>query len=59
MMLQLPVPPTPPTPPFDPNLILMHDRGSALLIVIAALTAATIILWPLVRAFAQIGRAHV
>lgn len=50
MMLQVP---TPPTPPFDPNLILMHDRGSALLIVIAALTAATIILWPLVRAFAR------
>lgn len=47
--------PTPPTPPFDPNLLLLQDSGPpiALLIVIAALTATVIILWPLMRAFAR------
>jgi hypothetical protein len=58
MMLQgvPPVPPTPPPPPpFDPNLIFMNDGGPpvALLIVIAALTATVIILWPLMRALAR------
>jgi hypothetical protein len=52
MMQQVP---TPPTPPFDPNLIFLQDKGPpiVLLIVIAALTATVIILWPLVRAFAR------
>jgi hypothetical protein len=56
MILQIQVPPTPPTaPPFDPNLIFMNDGGppTVLLIVIAALTALTIILWPIMRAFAR------
>jgi Tfp pilus assembly protein PilO len=50
-----PVPPTPPAPPFDPNLIFMNHGGPpmVLLIVIAALTATVIILWPLMRAFAR------
>jgi hypothetical protein len=50
-----PVPPTPPAPPFDPNLIFMNDQGPpvALLIVLAALTAAVIILWPLMRALGR------
>jgi len=54
MMLQA-APPTPPTPPFDPNLIFMQHGGPpmVLLIVIAALTAGVIILWPLMRAFAR------
>jgi hypothetical protein len=57
-LLQLPVPPTPPTPPsaqFDPNLIFLNDGGPpvVVLIVIAALTALTIILWPVMRAFAR------
>jgi hypothetical protein len=50
------VPPTPATPPFDPNLIFMNDGGlpgSVLLIIIAALTATVIILWPLMRAFGR------
>lgn len=58
MMLQVqapPVPPTPPDLPFDPNLIFMNDGGppTVLLIVIAALTAITIILWPIMRAFGR------
>src|SRR5918911_215598 len=56
MMLQgVPTPPTPPSPPLDPNLIFLSDGGPpiALLIVIAALTAAVIILWPLMRAFGR------
>jgi hypothetical protein len=57
MMLQG-VPPTPPMPPsaqFDPNLIFLNEGGPpiVLLIVIAALTATVIILWPLMRAFAR------
>ena len=61
MMLQgLPAPPAP--PPFDPNLIFMNDGGppTVLLIVIAALTAITIILWPIMRAFGRRleGKAH-
>jgi hypothetical protein len=45
----------PPAPPFDPNLIFMNDGGppTVLLIVIAALTAVTIILWPIMRAFGR------
>ena len=55
MILQVPAPPTPPVPPFDPNLIFMNDGGppTVVLIVIAALTAITIILWPIMRAFAR------
>ena len=49
------VPPTPPTPPFDPNLIFMNDGGppGVVFILIPVLLAATIILWPIMRAFAR------
>jgi hypothetical protein len=55
MILQVPVPPVPPTPQFDPNLIFMNHGppGSVLLIIIAALTATVIILWPVMRAFGR------
>jgi Tfp pilus assembly protein PilO len=55
MVQQIPVPPTPPTPHFDPNLLFMQHNGPpvALLIVIAALTATVIILWPVMRALAR------
>jgi Tfp pilus assembly protein PilO len=55
MILQGPVPPVPPTPQFDPNLIFMNHGppGSVLLIIIAALTATVIILWPIMRAFGR------
>ena len=55
MILQGPVPPVPPTPQFDPNLIFMNHGppGSVLLIIIAALTATVIILWPVMRAFGR------
>jgi hypothetical protein len=45
----------PPPHPFDPNLIFMNDGGSpfVLMMLVAALAAAVIILWPLVRAFAR------
>ncbi|HMH56499.1 MAG TPA: hypothetical protein VK535_09600 [Gemmatimonadales bacterium] len=54
-MLQGPVPPVPPTTQFDPNLIFMNHGppGSVLLIIIAALTATVIILWPIMRAFGR------
>jgi Tfp pilus assembly protein PilO len=54
MLLQVPVPPVPPIgPQFDPNLLFMNDSPTVVLIVIAALTATTIILWPIMRAFAR------
>jgi hypothetical protein len=55
-MIQGPeLPPPPPAHPFDPNLIFMNDGGPpiALLIVLAALTAAVIILWPIMRALGR------
>ncbi|MEO7138324.1 MAG: hypothetical protein ABI037_11460 [Gemmatimonadales bacterium] len=62
MMVLQGVPAPPPPPPFDPNLIFMNDGGppTVLLIVIAALTAITIILWPIMRAFGRRleGRGH-
>ncbi|HEV8178510.1 MAG TPA: hypothetical protein VGP44_12600 [Gemmatimonadales bacterium] len=57
MLLQIPAPPAPPipAPAFDPNLSFLNDGGppTVLLIVIAALTAITIILWPIMRAFGR------
>lgn len=59
MILQVPVPPVPPTPPigpqFDPNLLFMNDGVSPvfILIPVAAFIAITIILWPIMRAFAR------
>jgi Tfp pilus assembly protein PilO len=56
MMLQAnpPVPPGMPGPSFDPNLLLMNaDSPAIVMIVLAALTAATIVLWPLARALAR------
>ena len=54
MMLQIPVPPTPPAPQFDPNLIFMEGGPPlVLMIVLAALTATVIILWPIMRAFGR------
>jgi hypothetical protein len=52
MMLQgvPPVPPVPPSPPFDPNMIA---PPVFVIIVLAGLAALTIILWPIVRAFAR------
>jgi Tfp pilus assembly protein PilO len=47
MIAQTPIPPIPPMPqmPFDPDLIVP--------IVVAALIAVTVILWPLMRALAR------
>ena len=56
-MMLLQDPRLPPIPPmghqFDPNLLFMNDSPTIVLIVIAALTAVTIILWPIMRAFAR------
>ena len=55
-MIQAPqIPPPPPGPPFDPNMIWMSDNGppAIVMIVLLSLVAATVILWPIMRA---IGR---
>jgi hypothetical protein len=59
MMMQG-APPAPPVPPpigpqFDPNLIFLNDGGPPIIlfIVIAALAATVIILWPIMRAFGR------
>jgi hypothetical protein len=47
MLLQNPLPPTPPIgPQFDPNLLFMNQH-------ISPFIAITIILWPIMRAFAR------
>jgi Tfp pilus assembly protein PilO len=56
MILQAvpPVPPMPPEIPFDPNFVLSRlDSPAVVMIVLAALIAATIVLWPLARALAR------
>jgi hypothetical protein len=51
MILQNP----PPIPqiPVDPNMIFANHSPAVVMIVIASLLATTIILWPIVRAFAR------
>jgi hypothetical protein len=55
-MLQTPAPPAPPVPPpFDPNIVFAHggmDPG-IVAIVVFALIAVTVILWPVMRALAR------
>jgi flagellar biosynthesis/type III secretory pathway M-ring protein FliF/YscJ len=54
MIMVQAVPPVPPVPPFDPNLLLMNaDSPAVVMIVLAALAAATIVLWPIARALAR------
>jgi hypothetical protein len=49
-----PVPPEIPSIPVDPNLILTSmDSPAIVMIVLAALAACTIVLWPIVRALAR------
>jgi hypothetical protein len=47
--------PMPPMPPLDPDMVFMSYGvpPSVLLIVVVSVVAATIILWPIVRAFAR------
>jgi len=54
MILQAvpPVPPAVPVPSFDPNQLPMSGPA-IVIIVLAALAAATIVLWPLARALAR------
>jgi hypothetical protein len=55
-MLQTPAPPVPPVPPpFDPNIVFARggmDPG-IVAIVVFALIAVTVILWPVMRALAR------
>lgn len=55
MMFLQAVPPVPPVPPpFDPNLLFLNaDPGAVVMIVLAVMVAATVILWPIVRALAR------
>ena len=56
MIQGIPAPPQPPVPPsFDPNLIWMNDGGPPAIVMIVAfgLLAATVILWPIMRALAR------
>jgi len=48
-------PQAPLPPPFDPNLIWMSDGGPPAIVMIVALSllAATVILWPVMRALAR------
>lgn len=49
-----PLPPDIPAPPFDPNLFIMNGGAPAIvMIVFLALLASTVILWPVMRAFAR------
>ncbi len=50
MIQQVPTP-----PPFDPNLFFMNGDGAPVLvmIVLAALLATTVILWPIMRALGR------
>lgn len=49
-----PLPPEIPAPPFDPNLFMMNGGAPAVvMIVFLALLATTVILWPVMRAFAR------
>jgi hypothetical protein len=52
---QMPSPPEIPSPPFDPNLFFMSDAGAPMLVMIVGLSllAATVILWPVMRALAR------
>jgi hypothetical protein len=51
---QPPPPPVPPEIPFDPNLFIMNGGAPAVvMIVFLALLATTVILWPVMRAFAR------
>jgi hypothetical protein len=51
----MPLPPPIPSPQFDPNLFFMSDWGAPVLVIIVGLSlaAATIILWPLMRALGR------
>jgi Tfp pilus assembly protein PilO len=53
-MIQNPIPPIPPIPP-DPDLFWMSADAPkiVLMIVLASLTAAVVILWPIMRAFGR------
>jgi len=51
MILQTPMPPIPPLPHMDP--MSYGVPGSILFIVLVSVAAATIILWPIVRALAR------
>lgn len=58
---QIPAPPEIPAPPFDPNLFMMNGGAPAIvMIVFLALLAATVILWPVMRAFGRRveGKGH-
>lgn len=48
-----PMPPVPQVPTFDPNVVLSGGNLTDLVAIVAVLIAATIILWPLARAFAR------
>ena len=52
------VPPQIPSPPFDPNLVFMNHGPAIVMVVLAALAAATIVLWPLARALARRLEGH-
>jgi hypothetical protein len=47
-------PPEIPAPPFDPNMFMANGGAPAIvMIVFLALLAATVILWPVMRAFGR------
>jgi hypothetical protein len=58
MLFQVPVPPVPPTPPVLPDHFIVSggmpfDSPAFVMVILAGLAAATLVLWPLVRALAR------
>lgn len=55
MIQDIPQIPEVPGHPFDPNMIWMSDGGppALVMIVLLSLVAATVILWPIMRALAR------
>lgn len=58
LLLQIPTPPVPPVPPSLPDHFIMSggtpfDSPAFVMVVLAGLVAATLVLWPLVRALAR------
>ena len=54
MQIQIPAPPAPPAPPvFDGTVMIGHNDGPPVVLILAFLAVVALILFPLVRAYAR------